>query len=166
MQKIHIRFKNINIISFLYTLQNLIRKYEEKNFSKSNMFIKIVLFSLFIKLNFINGIPPPFYNLTDHIETFYDEDFEKKVFDSNRVTFMEFYATWCGYSIYFKPHWRDFANETIGWHKHVLRIGAMDCFHIQYHQGRICQELNITIYPTLKLYHGIKFQFFLRETLI
>ena len=120
------------------------------------MFPKIIIlvFIFIIEYNLINAEPPSFYNLTDHIEEFRDEDFESNIFNSKRITFMEFYASWCSYSQSFKPHWKMFAAETLGWHKLLLRVGAMDCFYRGKVMNTVCEKMNITSFPIFKLYHA------------
>jgi hypothetical protein len=116
------------------------------------MFVKIILVFICIKFNL--SYAEYFYNLTDHIEEFSDDNFESKILNSKKITWIEFYATWCGWSQAFKPHWKEFASETLGWHKNVLRVGAMNCFYKETIINRVCHKMNLSVYPVFKLYHA------------
>ena len=112
----------------------------------------IVFFNIFLTLvKFINSKDPQFYEFELHnIEEYDDEMFSRNILNSNRATFVEFYAHWCGSSKNFKQKWKQFANETKGWHKHVLRVAAIDCERNI--TNLICDLNEINDYPQFKLY--------------
>ena len=86
----------------------------------------------------------------DHIEVVTSDNFTSVVFLAEHLTIMKFYAHWCGYSKRFIPHWKDFANETILWHKNVLRVASIDCANAQNHD--ICQKNQVYEYPVFRFF--------------
>ena len=109
-------------------------------------YIKVILF---LKLVATIRTDEVFYvQSIDHIEVLDVNQFKENVLNSHRATFIEYYAHWCGYSKNFRPHWKNFANETKLWHKNVLRVAAMDCAD---DKNEICLTNRVFEYPQFKV---------------
>ena len=94
-----------------------------------------------------------FYNFSvDHIEEYKIQEFKSNVLNSNRITLIKFYADWCGSSKKFRPHWRQFANDTKLWQKRVLRVAALDCVFEDDWVNEICDANDVNDYPQFRLY--------------
>ncbi len=92
----------------------------------------------------------PFYDpVLDGIEVLDVSNFQKNVLHSNRATFIEYYAYWCGYSKKFRVHWKAFSNETRLWQKNVLRVAAMDCAD---QKNIICTLNEVNEFPIFKVF--------------
>jgi hypothetical protein len=105
-----------------------------------------IILVLFVRISI--EITPQFYEFkTDNIEDYSIDEFKENVLNSNRITFLEFYAHWCKHSIKFIERWKEFANETKFWHN-VLRVAAIDCYrNTTVNNNEICNENNITAVP-------------------
>ena len=112
---------------------------------------KLINFILIIEYMIITeNDAQPFYDpVSDRIEVLDVLEFQKNVLHSNRATFIEYYAYWCGYSKKFRIHWKAFSNETILWQKSVLRVAAMDCAD---EKNLICSLNSINEFPQFKVF--------------
>ncbi|ORY25681.1 hypothetical protein LY90DRAFT_706246 [Neocallimastix californiae] len=71
-------------------------------------------------------------------------DFEEKT--ANDMWFIMFHAPWCGHCKQLAPTWNSVAYHLKG----EINVGKVDCTA----NGRICQQMNIQGYPTLKIVQG------------
>jgi protein disulfide isomerase len=71
-------------------------------------------------------------------------DFEEKT--TNDLWFIMFHAPWCGHCKQLAPTWNSVAYHLKG----KVNIGKVDCTA----NGRICQQMNVQGYPTLKIVQG------------
>jgi len=71
-------------------------------------------------------------------------DFEEKTAED--MWFIMFHAPWCGHCKQLAPTWNSVAYHLKG----QVNIGKVDCTA----NGRICQQMNVQGYPTLKIVHG------------
>jgi len=69
---------------------------------------------------------------------------EKKTADD--MWFIMFHAPWCGHCKQLSPTWNSVAYHLKG----EVNVGKVDCTA----NGRICQEMNVQGYPTLKIVQG------------
>jgi len=72
------------------------------------------------------------------------DDFEKKTAED--MWFIMFHAPWCGHCKQLAPTWNSVAYHLKG----QVNIGKVDCTA----NGKICQQMNVQGYPTLKIVHG------------
>jgi protein disulfide isomerase len=72
------------------------------------------------------------------------DDFEKKTADD--MWFIMFHAPWCGHCKQLAPTWNSVAYHLKG----QVNVGKVDCTA----NGRICQQMNVQGYPTLKIVQG------------
>ena len=84
----------------------------------------------------------------DHIEIIFGENFTEIIYNSDRLTVMEFYAHWCAFSKRFIPHWKNFASESLLWQNQVLRVAAIDCADAR--NMKICDENDVLEYPVFR----------------
>jgi len=71
-------------------------------------------------------------------------DFEEKTADD--MWFIMFHAPWCGHCKQLAPTWNSVAYHLKG----QVNVGKVDCTA----NGRICQQMNVQGYPTLKIVQG------------
>jgi len=71
-------------------------------------------------------------------------DFEEKT--ANDMWFIMFHAPWCGHCKQLAPTWNSVAYHLKG----EINVGKVDCTA----NGRICQQMNVQGYPTLKIVQG------------
>lgn len=88
--------------------------------------------------------------LKDDIELLNATSYNQVIFNSERATFAECYAHWCGACQKYAKHWKEFAKETKLWHSKVLRVAAINCGDS--FNDKTCREHGVHYYPTLKLY--------------
>jgi len=72
------------------------------------------------------------------------DDFDKKTAED--MWFIMFHAPWCGHCKQLAPTWNSVAYHL----KDQINVGKVDCTA----NGRICQQMNIQGYPTLKIVQG------------
>jgi len=73
-----------------------------------------------------------------------DANFKKKVFNSDSMWLVEFYAPWCGHCKNLAPHWADAATQLKG----KVKLGALDATQ----HPSIAQEFGVQGYPTIKFF--------------
>ncbi|ORX44128.1 hypothetical protein BCR36DRAFT_406487 [Piromyces finnis] len=71
-------------------------------------------------------------------------DFEEKTSDD--MWFVMFHAPWCGHCKQLAPTWNSVAYHLKG----QVNVGKVDCTA----NGKICQQMNVQGYPTLKVVQG------------
>ena len=86
----------------------------------------------------------------DDIEILNKTTFNSVIYGSDKVSFVEFYAQWCGACQRYSIHWKEIAKETKSWHSKVVRVAAINC--ADSFNDPICREHNVEYYPTLKLF--------------
>jgi len=69
------------------------------------------------------------------------------------VSFVKFYAPWCGHCKHLAPIWSDYAEEAIkgSEDKEGIIVGKVDCTI----EKIICKRYNVYGYPTLKVFNGM-----------
>ena len=82
-----------------------------------------------------------------------DNNFTRNVFEdslnANRIQLIQFYNSWCGHCIAFAPIFIQFAHQSRHW-KHLMTISVVDC--AQDSNTKLCRQMDINVYPTLKLF--------------
>ncbi|XP_023167667.1 thioredoxin domain-containing protein 5 homolog [Drosophila hydei] len=81
------------------------------------------------------------------------EEFEKAIADG--ITFVKFYAPWCGHCQKLQPTWEQLATETLTSEADIV-IAKVDCTSPENKQ--ICIDQQVEGYPTLFLYKNGKRQ--------
>lgn len=81
------------------------------------------------------------------------EEFEKAIADG--ITFVKFYAPWCGHCQKLQPTWEQLATETLTSEANIV-IAKVDCTSPENKQ--ICIDQQVEGYPTLFLYKNGKRQ--------
>ncbi|XP_054157272.1 uncharacterized protein LOC128955623 [Oppia nitens] len=94
------------------------------------------------------------YNFNDpDIRSLTDTNFTHHVYDdkrnSGRVQLIQFYNSWCGHCIAFAPTFKELARQVRTW-RQLLAIRVVDC--AQDINTKLCRDMNINVYPTLKMY--------------
>ena len=89
----------------------------------------------------------------DNIEIMTKENLITHLFNSDRLTALECYANWCGFSRMFIPQWKYFANETLLWHKRVLRVAAIDCA-LDENKGICFFKYDVKAYPDFRWFNA------------
>jgi hypothetical protein len=92
-----------------------------------------------------------FYKETDHIQNL-NGDFNEEILKSNRISVVETYMDWCGYSKLFIPHYMEFANHTQLWHEKVLRVAAIDCAKEVTNNQIACIKNWVPEFPWIRLF--------------
>ena len=76
------------------------------------------------------------------------KNFKQLTAPAEQVSFVKFFAPWCGHCKKMAPAWVDLAKE-LGADESVL-IGEVDCTV----ESSVCQENEVKGYPTLKAFKG------------
>ncbi|KAH8411774.1 hypothetical protein KR215_010949 [Drosophila sulfurigaster] len=82
-----------------------------------------------------------------------DSEFEKATADG--ITFIKFYAPWCGHCQKLQPTWEQLATDTVSTESNIV-IAKVDCTTPENKQ--ICIDQQVEGYPTLFLYKNGKRQ--------
>lgn len=118
-----------------------------------------ILLVLFLVKNTNSGVLAPvnqdaqqigLYSTTDDLTILTAANFNDKIYNSNRIWFVEFYNTWCGHCQRFAPSWKALATDIKEWQDKVT-VGVLDCANDQNYP--LCRDFEIMAYPTLKYFH-------------
>lgn len=90
------------------------------------------------------------YENEPDIEVLDMSTFEETVYGSDKATFVEFYAHWCGACKRYKPLMIELAKNTKTWHSKVMRFSVINCGDA--YNEKVCRKHNIGHYPTLKMF--------------
>ncbi|MGH0166501.1 UNVERIFIED_CONTAM: hypothetical protein FKN15_000331, partial [Acipenser sinensis] len=77
-----------------------------------------------------------------------DDDFDKKVLNSDDIWLVEFYAPWCGHCKNLEPEWAAAASEVKEQTKGKVKLGAVDA---TVHQ-MLASRYGIQGFPTIKVF--------------
>lgn len=88
------------------------------------------------------------YKDGDNVEYLHVSNY-KKIYNSDRAAFVEFYSHWCGACQRYSKHWKALAAATKKWHSSVIRVAAINCADPD--NSDVCSDYGINAYPTLKL---------------
>ena len=114
--------------------------------------LRIEFFIGVILLGIVNcantGKGASLYKDGDNVE-YLNVDNYKKIYNSDRAAFVEFYSHWCGACQRYSKHWKKLAAETKNWHSSVIIMSAINCADPD--NTKVCNDYNIQAYPTLKL---------------
>lgn len=84
----------------------------------------------------------------DRVVELGDEDLATTVYNSGgRVTFVQFYAHWCGHCQWFSSTWQELAAVLHPWREHVL-VAAVNCA-----LQEVCGAFGIRGTPTLRFFY-------------
>lgn len=74
--------------------------------------------------------------------------YQKLVYEDKVSLFVKFYAPWCGHCQHLAPDWNELGAEMEG---ADVKIAAIDCTDEESGNNRLCTDLGIEGFPTLKL---------------
>ncbi|EFO27496.2 hypothetical protein LOAG_00988 [Loa loa] len=94
-------------------------------------------------------IPSSLYGPNDHITVLNSDNFDKKVYNTNQVYFVEFFSSWCGACIGYAETYKQLAKQLLQW-KPMVQIAAVDCAIDQ--NLKLCREHNVDAFPTIKYF--------------
>lgn len=97
-----------------------------------------------------SGSPSLYDANKDDIDILNKTSFKSVVYGSDKASFVEFYAHWCGACQRYSQHWKEIAKDTKPWHSKVIRVAAINCGDS--FNDELCREFNIEYYPTLRLF--------------
>jgi protein disulfide-isomerase A6 len=72
-----------------------------------------------------------------------EDNFKRKVLDSDELYLVNFFAPWCGYSQRLIPNWEEAAGQI-----HNAKLGEVDVTVFK----KLAQKYGITQYPTIKIF--------------
>lgn len=90
------------------------------------------------------------YNDSDYVYIINSANFNKTIYNSDRLWFLEFYNSWCGFCQRFAPSWKDLA-ERLKSSRDIIGIAAIDCYNED--NNVLCRNFEIMGYPTLRYFH-------------
>ncbi|CAJ1060548.1 sulfhydryl oxidase 1 [Xyrichtys novacula] len=102
-------------------------------------------------LLFLSAAEAGLYSASDQIILLSKETVEPVLVNSTAALVVEFYASWCGHCISFSPVYRSLARDIAEW-KTAVDLAAIDC--AERANKRVCNEYQVTGYPTLKFFHA------------
>eukprot|EP01088_Endostelium_zonatum_P015808 TRINITY_DN4024_c0_g1_i1.p1 TRINITY_DN4024_c0_g1~~TRINITY_DN4024_c0_g1_i1.p1 ORF type:complete len:437 (-),score=126.53 TRINITY_DN4024_c0_g1_i1:26-1336(-) len=103
--------------------------------------VVILLLAVLIGLVCVEALP---YGKESSVMSLTDNDFVEKVFATQKVTIVEFYAPWCGHCKSLAPHYEKAAENLKG----IIQVAAIDC---DQHKGAAGQ-FGIKGFPTIKVF--------------
>uniref|UniRef100_A0A7E4VNB3 Sulfhydryl oxidase n=1 Tax=Panagrellus redivivus TaxID=6233 RepID=A0A7E4VNB3_PANRE len=77
------------------------------------------------------------------------DNFDSMVYGSPRGYFIEFYSSWCGHCIHYKPQWVTFATKLKDWSS-VVQVSVINCADEK--NSPVCRAHAIDAFPTLKYF--------------
>ncbi|KAK9877899.1 hypothetical protein WA026_020125 [Henosepilachna vigintioctopunctata] len=95
-------------------------------------------------------VPQGLYNASDMVEVLTVNNFNRKIYGSNRSWLVEFYNTWCGHCQRYAPTYKAVANYFKNC-KDIFIVAAVDCSNDINQQ--LCRNFEIMGYPTLRYFH-------------
>uniref|UniRef100_A0A914HFY4 Sulfhydryl oxidase n=1 Tax=Globodera rostochiensis TaxID=31243 RepID=A0A914HFY4_GLORO len=113
------------------------------------------LFSIFLLLlTFLvpskSNDRPTLYGPADNVLELDVNSFDSTVYRKPMAFFVEFYSSWCGHCIEYKPHFVRFATMVKNWRNAVV-VAVFNC--ADEINAPICREHAIDAFPTLKYFH-------------
>ena len=112
------------------------------------------MFTLFYTIQRTNNITILFtaYSSVAHIDK---DSFEEQVKEG--VTFVKFFAPWCGHCKRLAPVWEELATKLKADSKLAgVKIGKVDCTEGNDRNRDLCNAQGVTGFPTLNLYKNGK----------
>ena len=118
------------------------------------VFVVVVMFVTIVSsLPALSGGHPLYDQDSGRIQTLMDTNFSRHVYEdsanTDRIQLIQFYNSWCGHCIAFAPTFKEFAHNVRHWNK-LMTISVVDC--AQESNVKLCRDMDIGVYPTLKLF--------------
>lgn len=88
------------------------------------------------------------YTDKDHVLELDINTFNGSVYHQPRAFFVEFYASWCGHCIHYKPTWVKFATQIRRWNS-TVQATVVNCADEK--NSPLCREHAIAAFPTVKV---------------
>ncbi|KAI6190901.1 Sulfhydryl oxidase [Aphelenchoides bicaudatus] len=89
------------------------------------------------------------YTDKDHVLELNISNFDSSVYNQPRAFFVEFYASWCGHCIHYKPTFVKFATNLRAW-SNTLQVTVINCAAEE--NSPLCRAHAIAAFPTLKYF--------------
>ncbi|CAD5227656.1 unnamed protein product [Bursaphelenchus okinawaensis] len=112
--------------------------------------MQLLILTLFstIYVVFSSGVQS-LYTEKDHVLELDVNNFNSSVYHQPRAFFVEFYASWCGHCIHYKPTWVKFATQLRHWSK-TVQVTVVNCADEK--NSPLCREHAIAAFPTVKYF--------------
>lgn len=124
-------------------------------FELSHAFIFTTTLFEFLAISFLSSSlahdRPTLYADGDNVLELFTSDFNESVYNKPSAFFIEFYSSWCGHCIEYKPHFVRLATMMKSW-KNVVTVAVINCADEL--NSPICREHAIDAFPTLKYFHS------------
>ncbi|KAI6233294.1 Sulfhydryl oxidase [Aphelenchoides fujianensis] len=89
------------------------------------------------------------YTDKDHVLELNVTTFDQTVYNQQRAFFVEFYASWCGHCIHYKPTWVQFATNLRSWTP-TVQVAVVNCASEE--NSPLCRQHAIAAFPTVKYF--------------
>jgi len=109
----------------------------------------LTLVFISLRLSQISADEKSLYAPGDNVLELDVTNFDSSVFHQQRAFFVEFYSSWCGHCINYKPKWVEFATNLKDWSS-VVQVTVINCADEK--NSPVCREHEIDAFPTLKYF--------------
>ncbi|KAI6172627.1 Sulfhydryl oxidase [Aphelenchoides besseyi] len=92
------------------------------------------------------------YTDKDHVLELDVTNFDQSIYNQPRAFFVEFYASWCGHCIHYKPTFVQFATSLRSWTS-TVQVTVVNCAAEE--NSPLCRQHAIAAFPTLKVYFKV-----------
>jgi thiol oxidase len=116
---------------------------------RSQIYISIWLFLLLRISTLVSADEKSLYAPGDNVLELDVNNFHSSVYNQPRAFFVEFYSSWCGHCINYKPKWVEFATSLKDW-SNVVQVSVVNCADEK--NSPLCREHEIDAFPTLKYF--------------
>jgi thiol oxidase len=117
---------------------------------RSSIYISTWLFLLLrISTTFVTADEKSLYAPGDNVLELDVTNFDSSVYNQKRAFFVEFYSSWCGHCINYKPKWVEFATKLKDW-SDIVQVSVINCADEK--NSPVCREHEIDAFPTLKYF--------------
>ena len=140
-------------------MSQLVAKSLTKFLTQSLIYYLVTIFLVIITfVSIVSSLPslsgsPLYDHNSKEIRILSDTNFSKNVFEddvnSRRIQLIQFYNSWCGHCIAFAPTFKKLAHQSRQW-KQLMSISVVDC--AQDINTKLCRNMDINVYPTIKLF--------------